>query len=173
MTARARKPVGAEPARADPDRPLLRLLNRAAGKPVLVMCGLPGDHDAAHAAAGRLPVRFHRFSDVRLYWREFKDGYWRPGQQQRFVALILLTNVEKPIVDAARSASAIMDFHNRGKPILWGEVSPEGVVTWRPWFYIADIATSPEFYLETGWVREEGYYRWVCRSHYKLIPEGA
>src|SRR5205814_10263130 len=56
----------------DPDRPLLRLLNRASGQPVLVMCGRPGKRDPAHAAAGRLPVRFHKYSDLRLLWREFR-----------------------------------------------------------------------------------------------------
>jgi hypothetical protein len=47
-------PRGYTGTRRDPDRPLLRCLNRASGEPVLVMCGQPGDHDPAHAAAGRL-----------------------------------------------------------------------------------------------------------------------
>src|SRR5438874_838951 len=123
--------------RSDPDRPLLRLLNRAHGKPVLAMCGLPGNHDPAHAAAGRLPVRFHRFSDVRLYWREFSGrGFsgnscerWLPDRHQRFVALIVLTNAGQPIVDE-RSVNALMDFRDYRKPVLWGEASPEGAVMW-------------------------------------------
>jgi hypothetical protein len=95
------------------------------------MCGLPGNHDPAHAAAGRLPVRFHKYSDVRLYWREFSGsgfsgaGNWLPEWQQRFVALIVLTNAGEPVVDE-RSVSAIMDFRDYRKPVLWGEVTPEG-----------------------------------------------
>jgi hypothetical protein len=166
----ARKPAAGQAVFTDPDRPLLRLLNRAAGKSVLAMCGLPGSRDPAHAAAGRLPVRFHRFSDVRLYWSEFKDGCWRPDQQQRFVALILLTNSQKPIVDE-RSMAALMDFRGQGLPALWGEVSPEGAVMWRPEFHIAEIEVGPEFYIEGTEVGpEEGHYRWVCGSHYQLVP---
>jgi hypothetical protein len=154
----------------DPDRPLLQLLNRADGKPVLAMCGLPGSRDPAHAAAGRLPVRFHRFSDVRLYWHEFKRGYWRPDQQQPLVALILLTNSQKPIVDE-RSVAVLMDFRSCSKPTLWGEVSPEGVVTWWPEFHITEIGVGPEFYMEGTEVGpEEGHYQWVCGSHYQLVP---
>ena len=192
----ARKPAARQAAFADPDRPLLRLLNRAGGKPVLVMCGLPGNRDPAHAAAGRLPVRFHRFSDLRLYWHECRDGHPRPNQQQRFVTLILLTNAGKPFIDQ-RSAPALVKFGEHGKPVLWGEVSPEGVVTWRPLFRVARIIEcgpelclpASEFHLERsepgsgfymerdefapGWVREEGWYRWVCGSHYRLVPETA
>lgn len=150
--------------RSDPDRPLLRLLNWAHGKPVLAMCGLPGSHDPAHAAAGRLPVRFNKYSDVRLYWREFSGGYrtrtssdWRSEWQRRFVALIVLTNagnllisprLSGPIVDL-RSVNAIMDFRDGRKPVLWGEASFEGAVMWRPEFHIARIETGdagpPEF----------------------------
>src|SRR5438067_911374 len=106
--------------RSDPDRPLLRLLNRARKKPVLTMCGRPGNHDPAHAAAGRLPVRFHRFSDVRLYWREFPGGDWRDGWERRFVALIVLTNAGEPFVDL-RAAAAMAALLDAGKPVLWGE----------------------------------------------------
>ena len=112
-----------------------------------MMCGLPGKRDPAHAAAGRLPVRFHRFSDVRLYWREFSGGgfsgggYWLPKRQQRFVALIVLTNAGEPVVDE-RSVTAIMDFRDCRKPVLWGEATPEGAVMWRPEFYIARICTG-------------------------------
>jgi hypothetical protein len=170
----ARKPAAKEAVFTDdPDRPLLRLLNRADGKPVLAMCGLPGNHDPAHAAAGRLPVRFHRFSDVRLYWREFKGGY-RPDQQQRFAALILLTNTEKPIVDE-RSMAALMDFRDQGLPALWGEVSPEGAVMWQPEFHVTEIEVGPELYMGGigdghECVFEEGNYQWVCGSHHRLVP---
>jgi hypothetical protein len=172
----ARKRTASQAVSANPDRPLLRLLNRAGKKPVLAMCGLPGNHDPAHAAAGRLPVRFHRFSDVRLYWREFQGGYYRPDQQQRFMALILLSNAGKPIVDLL-SASTIMDFRDSGKPVLWGEASPEGAVLWRPEFDIASVEVGREFYIkrtEIGpGVVYEGHYQWVCGSHYQLVPEPA
>ena len=169
----ARKPaVGRAVPTDDSDRPLLRLLNRADGKPVLAMCGLPGNHDPAHAAAGRLPVRFHRFSDVQLYWREFKDGHWRPDQIRRFVALILLTNSLKPIVERDRSATVLMDFRDQGLPVLWGEVSSEGVVTWWPRFQIAKLWAEPESCVDWADVGPgyEGRCQLMGDSHYQLIP---
>jgi len=164
--------------RSDPDRPLLRVLNRSAGNPVLAMCGLPGKHDPAHAAAGRLPVRFHKYSDVRLYWREFSGsgfsgaGNWRPEWQQRFVALIVLTNAGQPIVDE-RSVSAIMDFRDYRKPVLWGEVTPEGAVMWRPEFYIARICTGKIDVLNVETLEKIGTTDAHRVGHYQLVEEPA
>jgi hypothetical protein len=92
-----------------------------------------------------------------LFWREFSDGHWLPDRQRRFVALIALTNTGEPIVDL-RSMPAIMAFRDCGKPVLWGEASPDGAVMWRPEFYIARIEDAPGC---------------ECISHYRLVEEPA
>jgi hypothetical protein len=170
----ARKPAAGAVA-ADPDRPLLRLLNRAGKKPVLAMCGLPGNHDPAHAAAGRLRVRFHRFSDVRLFWREFRGGY-REGDCQRFAALVVLTNAGEPTVDPF-STRTMAEFYGHSIPILWGEAGPGRAVMWRPEFHLERINPPPveqqenieALFIE---VLGEGYadHGWsVGDSHYRLV----
>lgn len=177
-------------ALADPDRPLLRLLNWAQGLPVLAMCGLRGDHDPAHAAAGRLPVRFHKYSDVRLYWREFGGGRSPSGMLrnaigdnpdwQRFAALIVLTNAGEPIIDW-ETRSAIKAFLDCGAPVLWGEAGPGRAVAWRPKSYVEPI--------EAGWLGAGDGFRFAadgsgpepvefgyaiyCGSHFRLtLDEG-
>jgi hypothetical protein len=125
--------------RPDPDRPLLRLLNRAGGEPVLVMCGRPGNRDPAHAAAGRLPVRFHKYSDVRLLWREFPGGFCRvpmsTSELQGFAAAIVLTNAEEPLIDLP--ISVVMGAVAKGgRSALWGEAAPGGSVVWHENFAI-------------------------------------
>jgi hypothetical protein len=132
-------PRGRQGAGAKPDRPLLQLLNRASGEPVLVMCGRPGDHDPAHTAAGRLPVRFHKYSDLRLFWREFPGGYCRmptsPSEFQGFAAAIVLTNAEEPLIDS--SITMVMAaFAAAGTSALWGEAGAGGSVVWHTNFSI-------------------------------------
>jgi hypothetical protein len=125
--------------RPDPDRPLLQLLNRARGEPVVVMCGRPGNHDLAHAAAGRLPVRFHKYSDVRLLWREFPGGYLgiptSTGELRRFAAAIVITNAGEPLVDQV-IAMVMAAFAAGGGSALWGEAAPGGSVVWHENFTI-------------------------------------
>ena len=131
-----RRPQG---RRLDPDRPLLRLLNKVRGEPVLVMCGRPGNQDPAHAAAGRLPVRFHKYSDVRLLWREFPGGYCRiptsTSELQRFAAAIVMTNADEPIISLS-IAMVMAAFAEAGRSALWGEAAPAGSVVWHENFAI-------------------------------------
>jgi hypothetical protein len=56
-----------------------------------------------------------------------------------------------------------MDFRDQGLPALWGEVSPEGVVTWHPEFTIAEIGVEEV-------VVDEDLYVWTCGSHHRLVP---
>lgn len=135
-------PRGGPAARTDPDRPLLRLLNRASGKPVLVMCGRPGSRDPAHAAAGRLPVRFNKYSDLRLFWHEFPRRSCRlPAsipELQGFTAAIVMTNAAEPFIDA--SIALVMEaVASAGRPALWGEAAPSGGVLWHQNFAIRPI----------------------------------
>jgi hypothetical protein len=135
-------PRGRHGARRDPDRPLLRLLNRASGEPVLVMCGRPGNHDPAHAAAGRLPVRFHKYSDLRLLWREFPGGYCRmptsSSELQGFAAAILVTNVGEPLIDSS-IAMVMAGLAAAGQSALWGEAAAGGSIVWHENFAIRPI----------------------------------
>jgi hypothetical protein len=123
----------------DPDRPLLQLLNRANGEPVLVMCGRPGNHDLAHAAAGRLPVRFHKYSDLRLLWREFSGGYRHmptsSSDWQGVAAAIVLTNAEEPLIDSPITM-VMAAFAAAGQSALWGEVRDGGSIVWHENFAI-------------------------------------
>jgi hypothetical protein len=123
----------------DPDRPLLQFLNRAGGEPVLVMCGRPGKRDPAHAAAGRLPARFHKYSDVRLLWREFRAGYGRmptsTAELHGFAAAILLTNAGEPLVDSPITM-VMAAFAAAGQSALWGEAGAGGSVAWHENFAI-------------------------------------
>jgi hypothetical protein len=131
-------PRGRQGTRPEPDRPLLRLLNRANGEPVLVMCGRPGNHDPAHAAAGRLPVRFHKYSDLRLLWREFPGGYRRmptSSELQGFASAIVLTNAAEPLIDL-RIAMVMGAVAKGGRSALWGEAVPGGSVVWHENFAI-------------------------------------
>ena len=132
-------PRGRQGTRPDPDRPLLQLLNRASGEPVLVMCGRPGNHDPAHAAAGRLPARFHKYTDLRLLWREFPGGYCRiptsSSELQGFAAAILLTNEGEPLIDT--SITMVMAaLAAAGHSALWGEAGAGGSVVWHENFAI-------------------------------------
>jgi hypothetical protein len=195
MTARVRDsgPRKALHREGDPDRPLLTLLNRSAGRPVLAMCGRPGNHDPAHAAAGRLPVRFHKFSDVRLYWKEFprtgslhhgglrwRADVWHRDRQQPFVALVVLTNADDRVIDA-NAAKALACFGNRKKPVLWGEAAADRAVIWRSPFCITHRPLSGNGALpppadllavETGFARgEDGTYYVIGASHYLLLTE--
>jgi hypothetical protein len=137
---RYRAPLrGRQGTRPDPDRPLLQLLNRANGEPVLVMCGRPGNHDSAHAAAGRLPVRFHKYSDLRLLWREFPGGYCgmpkSSSEVQGFAAAIVLTNAGEPLIDS--SITMVMAaVATAGQSALWGEAGVGGSVVWHENFAI-------------------------------------
>lgn len=143
----------------DPDRPLLRLLNRAGGTPVLVMCGRPGNHDAAHAAAGRLPVRFHKYSDLRLFWREFPGrdrmrtgrGSWADltGALPRFAGAIVLTNLGDPIADLS-IAMILENLFEDDRLVLWGEAEPNGAIVWHP-----DFAIGP--FVDEWAVFQNGY----------------
>lgn len=132
-------PRGRQETRPDPDRPLLQLLNRASGEAVLVMCGRPGNHDPAHAAAGRLPARFHKYSDLRLLWREFPGGYCRmptsSSELQGFAAAILITNVGEPLTDSS-IAIVMATLAAAGQSALWGEAGADGSVVWHENFAI-------------------------------------
>jgi hypothetical protein len=136
-------PRGRRAARPDdPDRPLLRLLNRASGEPVLVMCARPGNRDPAHAAAGRLPVRFHKYSDLRLLWREFPGGYCRiptsTSELQHFAAAIVMTNAGETVI--AISIETLMEaVVAAGGSVLWGEAAPDGSVVWHENFAIDPV----------------------------------
>jgi len=138
-------PRGYTGTRRDPDRPLLRCLNRASDEPVLVMCGQPGDHDPAHAAAGRLPVRFHKYSDLRLLWREFPGGYSRipisTGELRRFAAAIVMTNAGEPLIDEVITM-VMATFAAAGKSAIWGEAAPGGGVVWHENFAIRPVVSE-------------------------------
>jgi hypothetical protein len=155
---RFRGPRGRQGARPDPDRPLLQLLNRAGGEPVLVMCGRPGNHDPAHAAAGRLPVRFHKYSDLRLLWREFPGGYSRipisTSELRRFAAAIVMTNAGEPLIDLL-IATVMGAFAEAGQSALWGETAPGGSVVWHKNFAIRPF------------VNERG----LCSAVHRLVAE--
>lgn len=130
---------GPQRTRPEPDRPLLKLLNRASGEPVLVMCGRPGNHDPAHTAAGRLPVRFHKYSDLRLLWREFPGGYSgipiSASELRCFAAGIVITNAGEPLIDLL-IAMVMAAFALTGRSALWGEAAPEAGVVWHENFAI-------------------------------------
>jgi hypothetical protein len=136
---RYRGPLRGRQGAPDPDRPLLQLLNRASGEPVLVMCGRPGNHDPAHAAAGRLPVRFHKYSDLRLFWREFPRRYCltptSKSELQGFAAAILITNVGEPLIDSS-IARVMAALAAAGQSALWGEAAAGGSVVWHENFAI-------------------------------------
>ena len=142
-------PRGRPGTHRDPDRPLLRLLNRASGEPVLVMCGRPGNRDPAHAAAGRLPARFHKYSDLRLLWREFPGGYGRmptsSSELQGFAAAIVFTNAEVPLIGLPITM-VMAAVAAAGQSALWGEAGAGGSVVWHE-----NFAIRP--FVDDGWLR--------------------
>ena len=138
------------------EAPLGRLIDAAAGRPILV-AGATFGSTSAHAAAGRLRKRLRRRADLRLGWKVFPsvDTWSRSWCEQRdhFGALVVISELQHRRLVVAVAEQAI-DLALLRRPILWGETDAARGTLWRPRFRLTLAARwrAAGFFHDPRWL---------------------